>query len=423
MTNPFIFGNPVRGVDFFGRRRELRRLAGHVCKGNSALISAEPRFGKTSLLLRMQDPSLYGEAAAHLHFCYLDAHALTGWDVSRFWKESLTPVRVLSPAIKTAYASAKSEHFGTFVLERVFLRLEEAGERLILLLDEFDAILNIPGLHTIEFYGGLRSLATRFVSLSLVIAARRSVAELNRRTQEFSRLSSPYLNAVEEIPLGPFLIKDVATLLSCVNEQFDREDRIFLQRITGGHPYFLQAAASYLWDAYEDGKSDPVARRVWAGEQCFNQARSILKNTWDIWSPYQQIAFTLAALDVMPYLVEGREFDVVSLSKDLPNFAQERRELSNRGFLKSAQLDGGYAPQAEIMLWFLAEELTALLRPQAPDVAAWLHKQEWDGSLKSGEKETLLKAVRALGPFLKDGALAFIKGAAEGFGKGLTGKP
>jgi len=423
MTNPFTFGDPVRGEAFFDRRRETNRLKDGILKGCSALVTAEPRAGKTSLLQRIQDASLYGDAAVHLHFRYLDAQSACGWDAPRFWEYALQPVKELSPAVQEAYHSAVDEKFGTFVVERVLLRLEESGERLVLLLDEFDAILEEPGLHKAEFYGGLRALATRFPSLALVVASRQPLEDLNHRTQEFSRSASPYFNFMEEICLGVFPLKETAALLARAASRFDGDDRVFLERISGGHPYFLQACASYLCDAHAQGAGSKKARRAQAGEQCFQQVISTLKDIWRTWTPYQQMAFTLAALDVMPLLLPDRQFDLNRLLKDRPNFASEQRVLKSRGFLcADSALEGGYAPQGEIMLWFLAEELTHLLRPKDPDLAAWLRDQQWEGLLKHGEKESLQNALRSLKPILKDGALAFIKAAAEGLGKGLSGK-
>jgi hypothetical protein len=420
MTNPFGFGNPVRGEAFFDRRRETSRLVDGILKGNSEVITAEPRAGKTSLLYRIHDASLYGATAARLHFRYLNAQTITGWNVPHFWEYALQPVKELSPAVLEAYRSAALEKFGTFVVERVLLRLDESGERLVLLLDEFDTILEEPGLHKAEFYGGLRALATRFSSLVLVIASRQPLEDLNRRTQEFSRSASPYFNFLEEISLGVFPLKETAALLARAGTQFDSDDRVFLERVSGGHPYFLQSSASYLWDAPRRGDAD--ARRYQAGQQCFQQAIPTLKDIWRLWTPYQQMAFTLAALDAMPLLLPDRHFDLNRLLKDRPNFAPEQRILKNRGFLRpDSALDSGYAPQGEIMLWFLAEELTRLLRPQDPDLAKWLRDQQWEGLLKHGEKESLKNALQSLKPILKDGALAFIKAAAEGLGKGLAG--
>lgn len=419
MSNPFNFGDPIRGESFLDRQREVRRLAGGILKGNSVVITAEPRSGKTSLLYRIQDPTIYSDTAVRIHFCYVDAQTLNGWDVPRFWDYALQPVKKLSSLVEKAYQAAKKENFDTFVLERVLVQLEESGERLVLLLDEFDMILDEPGLHKAEFYGGLRSLSTRYSSFVLVIASRQATEELDRRTQEFNRQGSPYFNFLEEISLGAFPSKDIDELLARGHKHFTRKDHAFLERVSGGHPYFLQATASFLWEAYEDGEKNDVSRRTWAGEQCFQQAVHTLKNIWNIWTPYQQMAFTLAALDAMPLLLPNREFDINRLLKDRPNFAPEQRMLRNRGFLcVASDLDGGYAPQAEIMLWFLVEELTRLLRPKDPNLAAWLREQEWEGLLKHGEKENLQNALHSLKPILKDGALAFIKAAAEG----LAGK-
>ena len=423
MSNPFTFGNPVLRDAFFDRKRETNRIKDALLRGSSVLITAEPRAGKTSLLYRIQEASLYGDAAVHLHFSELDAQAITGWDVPRFWKHTLQPITDLSPEVTTAYRAALAENFGTFVVERVLLRLEEAGERLVLLLDEFDVILEEPGLHKAEFYGGLRALATRFSSLALVLVSRLPLEELNRRTQEFSRSASPYFNFLEEISLGAFPLKETAMLLAQAAPRFDADDRIFLEQVSGGHPYFLQTCASYLWDAHDEGRANAAEKRQQAGEACFHQAIPVLKDIWRLWTPYQQMAFTLAALDEMPRLLPDREFDINHLLKDRPNFAPEQRILKNRGFLRSApELLNGYAPQGEIMLWFLAEELTSMLRFGNSETANWLRDAQWDGLLKHGEKESLTNALQSLKPILKDGALAFIKAAAEGMGKGLAAK-
>lgn len=420
MINPFEFGPAVRGEAFIGRQHEVRRTVEAILKGNSLAITAEPRTGKTSILYRLQENTLYGEMASFLHFIFLDAETLTDWDVQRFWSTVLAPIKEMDE-IRDLYFSASLENFGTFLLERLFMQLEESGHCLVILLDEFDLILDVPGLHKAEFYGSLRTLATRFKSLCLVLALRQPLEELNRRTQQYSRLGSPYFNFLSETSPSIFSKKEVATLLEQAGKKFTRNDRRFLAAITGGHPYFLQAAAYYLWEAYAEKQKDPSKRREWAGQQCFTLASSVLKDTWRTWSPYQQMAFTLAILDEIPRLLPDREFDINRLLHDRPNFGPEQRILQQRGFIREDKtLQGGYAPQAEVMVWFLAEELTRLLRPENPDLTSWLHDQQWEGLLKHGEKESLTKALLTLKPMLADGAQAFIRAAAEGFGKGIS---
>jgi hypothetical protein len=211
--------------------------------------------------------------------------------------------------------------------------------------------------------------------------------------------------------------------LARANSHFDSADRVFLAQVSGGHPYFLQVCASHLWDFHAEGRGSAAERRAQAGEQSFNQSTHTLRDIWRTWTPYQQMAFTLAALDELPRLLPERQFDLHRLLQGRPNFAPEQRVLKNRGFLRAdPELDGGYAPQGEIMFWFLAEELTRLLRPQDPDLAKWLRDQQWEGLLKHEEKESLQNALQSLKPILKDGSLAFIRAAAEGLGKGLASK-
>jgi hypothetical protein len=68
-----------------------------------------------------------------------------------------------------------------------------------------------------------------------------------------------------------------------------------------------------------------------------------------------------------------------------------------------------------MMTWFLAEELTRLLRPDNPDIAAWLREQQWEGSLKHGEREAISKILVALKPLLQHGISTFVKAAVEAF--------
>ncbi len=208
--------------------------------------------------------------------------------------------------------------------------------------------------------------------------------------------------------------QSLAELLNRAEGRFSREDRVFLMRASGGHPYFLQMMASYLWDACEEYPADSNARRRWAGEQGLQQARPIIANTWRLWTPQQRMAFALAALSAVPSLVPGHKFDVHRLLKIGQDLTPEQRELVRRGFLyPNPQLPGGYAPRAEIFLWFLSEELTDLLRSPNPDWPAWLRRQEWDGLLTRRERENLISAFKNMGALLSTGASILIRAAAE----------
>lgn len=409
--NPFIFGDPVRGEDFLNRRRELRRLVTRITQGGSALVTAEPRMGKTSLLLRLRDAAaeIFGEEAERMTFRYLDGHTFQGWDTARFWHEVLRPF----PEVAAAGDDLDA-------LEDFFYGLEMEGRRFVLLLDELDVLLDEPQLHQRAVYGWLRSLASRYRSFSVVVASRRTLTELNYLTREFSQ-GSPYFNFMLPLSPGPLPQWAAEALLKSDGGRFAPADREFLRRIGGVHPYFLQAAAYFLWEAYDES-DDATTRYAKAAEEFYAVAESVLNDVWHTWTPYTQMAFTLAALETMPRLLgPKREFDMWGLLSDLPNFVPELRKLARRGFLREdPNLQTGYTPHAEVMLWYLADELTRTLRPKM-DVKGWVMEQQWDGLLKKGEKEALQRVLGQAADLLKEGAKTFIRAAAEGVARGLTG--
>jgi hypothetical protein len=134
------------------------------------------------------------------------------------------------------------------------------------------------------------------------------------------------------------------------------------------------------------------------------------------------MTFTLATLDTLPRLLPNHAFDLDQLLLHAPVLAPEQRELRQRGFLsEDTSLRVGYTPRGDLMIWFLAEELTRLLRPSNVDVARWLTEQQWDGMLKKGQKEAIGNVLLRLKPILEYGILSLIKAFVEGFTQG-TGR-
>ena len=72
------------------------------------------------------------------------------------------------------------------------------------------------------------------------------------------------------------------------------------------------------------------------------------------------------------------------------------------------------------MLWWLADQLILALR-NGDDLGSWLRQNQWDGMFTTGERSQLVKAANGVGGFLKGGVETFIKAAAEGFGKSISG--
>ncbi len=274
---------------------------------------------------------------------------------------------------------------------------------MVFLLDEFDAFLENDIFHQAEFYGGLRALASRSQGLVLVIASRRSLSALNTDTQNFNRTGSPYFNFMDEIFLRPFTRKASEALLALGGETFTKQDREFLLGLAGGHPYFLQSAASALWEAYQDEEIDAQERQDIVRENLATRIEPTLEDIWRLWTPAMKKAFGIIALDEMPLLLGEKKFHIPNLLKSLGNYAPEIKTLKKRGFIKEeARLDSGYSVSADIMLSFVADKLLAALR-ENDEMTSWLQREEWDGMFTKGEKKQLLKAAKTLASFLKEG--------------------
>lgn len=268
--NPFYHGNPVISRHFLGRKKELRRASQRISSNQSTAIVGEPRTGKTSVLLYLAAPEnhshLYrNKTDRQLFFSYLDTLAFDRQiNQAEFWVLALAPLysAIILPnpasSLSHAYKECLDNGFDSHTLALLLDQLAAQNYLFVLLVDEFDAMLNLPNLSCSEFFGSLRSLASIKPALSLVVASRQSISTLNHLTQQLNKTGSPYFNIFEEYSLMPFSDKEVESLLNRADRHFTAEDINFIIHAAGNHPYFLQAIAAELWNIYEDGdESNP----------------------------------------------------------------------------------------------------------------------------------------------------------------------
>lgn len=433
MENPFQFGISIKTPDFVGRQREIGLISKRVLSyGQSVALIGDPRIGKTSLLNYIADPSnsksLFKKEASNITVRYIDAQMLgDGITQADFWKLALQPLATIITSAKydkslsKAFSACKPGKFGSFVLEELFRQMQMVGLHLIVILDEFDAILNRRLLNHAEYYGCLRTLASRYSSaFTLIIASRLPSYALNEKTDEFSGTGSPFFNIFNEIVLGPFKVNDTNKLLARAKGRFTKTEHEFIIRVTGGHPFLLQVASSALWEAYEDSLK-PKIRIEHICKELILAGADTLSNIWRHWSPDIKKVFTIIAIDEMPCLLTGKIIDANWLVENLKLYNPEIRYLEQRGFIiKDESLPGNWRIGSEVMLWWLADILIRAIA-ENDDLGHFIVQQQWDGLLKVGEKAKLIEAVKWLASNAKTGIDAFIKAAAEGWGKGMSG--
>jgi len=246
--NPFIYPGPVPVESFVGREEALHSLLSRVATGQSTAVVGEPNVGKSSLLKHLAESddchARLGKKAAKTIFVFQDCHLLPGsFTPAGFWRQVLSHVWRSCPDDEVRqvvdWAATKGE-FGSYALERVFRIVGQHRWRVVLLIDEFDSLLHHAGFNTAEFFGALRSLATRFTGLALVTASRLSVAAMNRHSEELDPYGSPFFNGFIEVNLKSFDDDDVDALLgkalAGTGVAFEVRDYDFLHAMTGRHP-------------------------------------------------------------------------------------------------------------------------------------------------------------------------------------------
>jgi hypothetical protein len=216
--------------------------------------------------------------------------------------------------------------------------------------------------------------------------------------------------------LGAFSEKEIKTLLARGNARFKKADKEYLSHIAGGHPFLLQSAAYALWETYENGETNRKIRWETTARDLLDTAGPALADTWRLWPPETRQAVTIIALDTLPQLVKGKNYNVDSLIGLLDNYAPEVDELKKRGFLATDnEHKSCYRLQAEVMLWWLAKEMIRVTRSKDNDyLGQWERDQQLEGQIKGPQKKQLQKAFSVIGPILKEVALELLIDAAMG---------
>jgi hypothetical protein len=408
--NPFIYPGLVPVDNFVNREEALHSLLSRIATGQNTAIVGQPHIGKSSLLRHLEEcpncrDRLGGKAAKPL-FVFQDCHLLPGSATpAGFWQQVLANAWELcadEPVREVVNWAATKGEFGSYALERVFRIVTRRGWRFVLLIDEFDSLLHHEGFNTAEFFGALRSLATRYGGLALVTASRLSVAEMNRHSESLNPYGSPFFNGFIEVNLRPFADKDVKALLAQALEDtgvsFDARDRDFLHAVAGGHPFLLQAAAGALYDAVGAGMQGR-ARFQQAGRTFYKQTEDHFHDFWRHIPGRARTAATILSLAELQGRVADQEFDVGDIGV-LDRYSVELCDLEDQGLVELWKADGWQADwqnwifwrgerwrvSSRRLVWWISDQVLAR---EEVDWEAWLGANRYGILLTNEEKAAL----------------------------------
>ena len=265
--NPFWIDGPVIPSRFIGRRREVRKTFSQLIgPGQGSVAISGPRCaGKTSLLHYIAAPEIAAEwdlteenALISLLDCQLVDHP---FNVTAFWRQVLN---LLQPHLQDSMGEelqklCQQEQIGNADFEVILDALHEGGQRLILLLDNFERLIRTQVANetvTRDFLSQLRALINRGPrTLSLVVATDKPLEELCQ-TIDFGG-ASPFPNSFMSVRLKGFSNQEINELienaLSGTGVAFDEHDRSHISRLSRGHPLLAQLAGHLLFEAKAAG--------------------------------------------------------------------------------------------------------------------------------------------------------------------------
>ncbi len=404
--HPFVYGRPVRSSEFVDREYELRNVFNRLRNGDSTAVVGPPHIGKTSLLLQIADKATHRayleKDAQGQVFTLIDLHSLgTDYSPAEFWAEVLEEIhqRPGHATVTRRLKRAAEEGYSRHSLLRFFSYLAERNRRLVLLLDEFERLLVHPAFSEPSFFGLLRSLATHSGGLTLVIASRLSVAEMNEQGRGLLDVGSPFFNSLIELSLGPFDEASVVTLLSRAGDALSQEDRKFARHIAGRHPFLLQAIAAALVETTGEDRLAVAAQRFY---------EQIAFHFDDLWQALDDKTRTVA---LMLTLVEqggralGESFNYTEI-KRIDTFGPELRKLAEQGLAERAdpgwKLDlrhlllwrgERWAVGSQAFAWWVRDVVIAESRKVAA-YEEWLTSKRYEYFLTQGQWDRLTGMAR-----------------------------
>lgn len=283
-------GNP------FSRRRELWCNPKVVRRQVQALIDGRPSFvlvgdersGKTEILAQIA--RTLETSGPPTFMSTIDAIAWTS-ETSQgeltsegFWRSALTPLaETEDPTLARLFHQAAVRRFSSVALEPLSRALSRSGFRMLVQVDNIDALLLSPFSDLRALLSTIRKIAgLADQGITLMLTSPRRVEELNRHTEGLCA-GSPFFNVFEEIVLDPLPDESVTKILDLADGRFTITDRTFIKRAVGGHPELLWRAAQVMWETHVQNVSqqDRVLR---VGQELVFNASPLLYTTWGRWS-------------------------------------------------------------------------------------------------------------------------------------------
>jgi hypothetical protein len=242
-SNPFIYGDPVPPEKFYGRqaaRLEVKNRIGAVAAQSINIVGFR-RIGKTSLLRYIQGrPTEFIAAQRKPMIVSLDLQDRGRFSSPAGIVEGLRRGIMREQQGREPWSQDKNDD--PWAVQDGLEAVRDSGVRLIVMLDEFEAIA------TEQFQGwgeDWRSKASTQGLFSLVVASKRPISEVYQGlglTSPFGNIFSATILAGLEREAWQKLVQDGFAVSKVSEATLD-----WIDELAGGLPLYVQMAAALLW--------------------------------------------------------------------------------------------------------------------------------------------------------------------------------
>lgn len=281
IQNPYLNRVMIkRTEDFFGRAQESNRIFSRLnaTPPGSISVVGDRRIGKSSLLNHVYSQSVRESYLQHpdrMVMVFLDFQQEKNMSLEAFVR-TLLGMAALELRGRLDVSECTPDLDG---IRGLVQKLDRSGFRLVLLLDEFDAITTNSDF-SLEFFSFLRYLANHY-NVAYLTSSSRDLQDLCH-AKEIS--DSPFFNIFSTLRLGLFRREEAAELICGPSRRVGRPLAPFqsqLIEMAGLFPFFLQVACSQTLEYLEENPDTlhPDFRKI--GGRFFEEARFHYRYIWD----------------------------------------------------------------------------------------------------------------------------------------------
>lgn len=351
-SNPFIHARALAPNEAIYRHEDVARLVGLASGGHNATLYAPRRYGKTSLLkqvleqaeqramtgalIDLSDVLSVADVAARLSQAF---RALPG-STRRAIDRELSAISIPTPLGAMGMQRRQPDPIDALhaLLEIPAKLAERKGERVVVVLDEFQALTDLAGLD-----GVFRSHLQHHQQVSYIFTG----SEPSLLRSLFEHGARPLFGQAELIRLAPLPLEAAESFIAAKFSETGRDAgdaALELALLAEGHPQRLMLIAHLLWDTAPADRPAGVADLRGAYDAAMRQVDQELRYLWDALTGNERRVLAGVASGLSPYSLTARRLTGLASASSAQRSVDA---LLGRAVLARDTLTSGAHPSTE----------------------------------------------------------------------------